>query len=143
MQQRFLSVLVMVFTVVAVACAKSASPGAPPRPSSSSTIITRAELEDVGARTALEAIQRLRPRWLVVRSMRSFSIETVVVAFQDRLLLGTADDALQRVGIDGIYEIEYVDGVTAQATLPGIRDIHVEGAIVLHMSPPSEGPPHR
>lgn len=142
MYHRFLSVLAMASTVVAAACSKTASPAEPPHPSSS-TVITRAELEDVGARTAYEAIQRLRPRWLVVRSMRSFSIETVVVAFQDRLLLGTADDALQRVGIDGIYEIEYVDGVTAQATLPGIRDIHVEGAIVLHMSPPSEGPPHQ
>lgn len=138
MSKRFSSGLALAFPVLVVACSSSASPAAPPRPTSS-TVITRAELEDIGARDVYSAIQRLRPRWLVVRSMRSFSIETVVVAFQDRLLLGNAE-ALQRVGVEGVYEIEYVDGATAQATLPGIRDIHVEAAIVLHMSPPTDRP---
>lgn len=138
MSKRFPSGLALALPVLVVACSSSASPAPPPRPTSS-TIITRAELDDLGARDVYSAIQRLRPRWLVVRSMRSFSIETVVVAFQDRLLLGNAE-ALQRVGTEGIYEIEYIDGATAQATLPGIRDIHVEAAIVLHMSPPTDRP---
>jgi hypothetical protein len=80
-------------------------------------------------------VQRLRPRWLVVRSMRSFSVETVVAVFQDNLYLGNPDE-LRRIGVDGIYSIEYIDGATAQATLPGLRDLHIEGAIVVHMAPP-------
>jgi hypothetical protein len=87
-------------------------------------------------RNAYEAVERLRPTWLNVRSgMRSFSVETEVVAFEGTLLLGNAD-ALRRIGIDGIYEMRYLDGPTAQATLPGINDRHVQGAIVVHMSPP-------
>jgi hypothetical protein len=99
-------------------------------------VITREELREAGVRNAYEAVERLRPTWLKARSgMRSFSVETEVVAFEGTLLLGTAD-ALRRIGIDGIYEMRYLDGPTAQATLPGINDRHVQGAIVVHMSPP-------
>jgi hypothetical protein len=101
-----------------------------------SDVLTRAELRESGATDAYEAIQRLRPRWLVVRSgMRSFSMETEVVVFQDRLFLGT-QDALKRMGIEGIYEIRYLDGATAKAALAGIGDRHVQGAIIVHLSPP-------
>jgi hypothetical protein len=98
-------------------------------------VITREELRETEARNAYEAVQQLRPRWLTVRSMRSFSMETEVVVYQDRMLLGN-QDALERLGLDGIYEIQYVDGPTAQATLPGIKDRHIQGAIVVHMTPP-------
>ena len=37
---------------------------------------------------------------------------------------------------EGVYEIRYLDGATAKATLPGLGDRHVQGAIVVHMSPP-------
>jgi len=40
------------------------------------------------------------------------------------------------MGIEGIYEIRYLDGATAKATLPGLGDRHVQGAIVVHLSPP-------
>lgn len=100
-------------------------------------VITRAELRETGATDAYEAVQRLRPRWLVVRSgMRSFSMETEVVVFQDRLFLGN-QDALKRMGIEGIYEIKYLDGPTAKATLAGIGDRHVQGAIVVYLAPPN------
>lgn len=118
------------------ACGSSGSGGQTPNPYTGP--ITQAELQDAGARDAYEAVQRLRPRWLVVRSMRSFSIETQVVVFQDKLYLGNQDE-LRRIGLEGIYSIEYVDGATAQATLPGLRDLHVEGAIIIHMSPPAGG----
>ena len=117
-----------------VACA----PGPRPEPTSRlhPDILTRAELLETGATDAYEAVQRLRPRWLVVRSgMRSFSLETEVVVFQDQVFLGN-QDALRRMGIEGIYEIRYLDGATAKATLPGLGDRHVQGAIVVHLSPP-------
>jgi hypothetical protein len=100
-----------------------------------SNVITRAELLETGARNLHEAISRLRPRWLMVRSMRSFSMETEIVVFQERALLGNQDQ-LERLGLGGVFEIRYVDGPTAQATLPGIGDRHIEGAIVVYMSPP-------
>jgi hypothetical protein len=89
-----------------------------------------------GAVTAYEVVEQLRPRWLVVRSgMRSFSMETEVVVFQDQLFLGN-QSALRGIGIDGIYEIRYIDGPTAKATLAGLGDRHVQGAIVIHMMTP-------
>jgi hypothetical protein len=118
------------------ACASAGSGGHAPNPYTGP--ITHAEIENAGARNAYEAVERLRPRWLTVRATRSFSIETEVVVFQDRLYLGTQDE-LRRIGVDGVYSIEYIDGPTAQATLPGIRDMHVQGAIVVHMSPPQGG----
>lgn len=126
---------VLAAAVLGVAACGPASPsGQAPRPRTD--VLTREELQQVGVRTAYEAVQRLRPRWLIVRSgMRSFSMETEVVVFQDQLFLGN-QEALRRIGIDGIYEIRYLDGATAKATLPGIGDRHVQGAIVLHMSPP-------
>jgi hypothetical protein len=40
------------------------------------------------------------------------------------------------MGVEGVYEIRYLDGATAQATLAGIQDRHVQGAIVVYMRPP-------
>lgn len=103
--------------------------------SSTSRVITREELRELDVRNAYDAVQHLRPRWLMIRSVRSFSRQTEIVVFQDRMFLGN-EDVLQRIGLDGVYWIEEVDGPTAQATLPGIKDRHIERAIVVHMSPP-------
>lgn len=119
-----------------VACASQS--GSSSRPGPFSNTISREELQNAQVRNAYEAVLQLRPRWLQVRS-QSISLATEVVVFQDRIFLGNPPDALERIGVDGIYSIEYVDGPTAQATLPQIRDRHVEGAIVVHMSPPTDG----
>ncbi len=117
-----------------VACASGSSQGEAPNPGSN--VLTRAQLEEAGVRNAYEAVERLRPRWLTVRGgPRSFNVETEVVVYQEMMLLGTAD-ALRRIGIDGIYEIRYLDGATASASLPGLGGRHVDGAIIIYMSPP-------
>jgi hypothetical protein len=118
------------------ACAAGPRPDEAVRPRSD--VLTRAELRETGATNAYEAVQRLRPRWLVVRSgMRSFSLETEVVVFQDQVFLGN-QEALQRIGVEGIYELRYLDGATAKATLSGIGSRHVQGAIIVHMSAPPD-----
>lgn len=117
-----------------VACASGSSQrDEQPRPRTD--VLTREDLQRAEVRNAYEAVQRLRPRWLLVRSgMRSFSLETEVVVFQDQMFLGN-QDALERIGIDGIYEIRYLDGATAKARLPGLGSRHVQGAIVVYMGP--------
>jgi len=120
---------------VLVACASSGSNEGEQGPSPYSPVITRAELQEVGVRNAFEAVERLRPRWLTVRGMRSFNVETEIVVFQDRMFLGGLD-VLRGIGVEGIYEMRYMDGATASATLPGLGGRHVEGAIVIFMSPP-------
>jgi hypothetical protein len=120
---------------VLMACGAGSSGGSYTSPYTNA--LSRAELEEADTRNAYEAIERLRPRWLVVRSMRSFSIETEVVVFQDETYLGN-QEVLRSIGTEGIFEIEYLDGATAQARLSGIGDKHVQGAIILHMSPPPQ-----
>ncbi|UCF41143.1 MAG: hypothetical protein JSW43_02070 [Gemmatimonadota bacterium] len=127
------SYLVAAALPVLLACG-ARSPGDAPNPGSNT--ITRAELQDVDVPDLYTAIQRLRPRWLVVRGgMRSFNLESEIVVFQDQTYLG-GTDILRTLGREGIFEIEYVDGPLAQASLPAISDRHVEAAIVIHMRAP-------
>jgi hypothetical protein len=109
-------------------------------PRSTSDVITRAELREASARNLYEAIDRLRPRWLQVRGgSRSFTMETLIVVFQDELYLGNQDQ-LQRLGTEGVYSVRWVDGQTAQATLSGIpMGTHVDGAIIVSMRAPPGG----
>jgi hypothetical protein len=127
--------VVLAVALPAILACASTQPGGDTLPPYAN-VISRQELRDVGVRNAYEAVERLRPRWLWVRSgQRSFGTETDVVVFEGTILLGT-QESLRRIGIDGIYQIRYVDGSTAQATLPGISDRHVQAAIVIDMSPP-------
>lgn len=121
---------------IVIGCASQVQPseGGP----STSNVLTREEFEDLSVRNLYDAIQELRPRWLYIRAVRSFSAETEIAVFQDRLFLGNQDQ-LRQLGLNGVYWLEYVDGPRAQATLPGIRDRHVEGAIIVHMSPRESG----
>jgi len=126
---------------VAIACAH-ASGGSTSTSNTDFTRITREQLDELhqlGVRNLYEAIDRIRPRWLIVRSgVRSLSQPTQVVVFQDDAYLGGID-ALERMGLEGVFQIRYIDGPTAQATLLGIGGIHVQGAIVVYMRPPPGG----
>jgi len=100
-----------------------------------SNVITHAELEEVGTRNLYDAVRRLRPRWLEVRrGMRSFNLETEVVVFEEESFVGN-QDVLESMGTDGVWELRYLDGTTAQSTLMGIGDRHVEGAIIIYRTP--------
>lgn len=132
-----ISSMLAVAIPVMLACASRSVPQAGV-PRSDSRVITRAELDQVDVRNAYEAVERLRPRWLVVRSgPRSFQMETEVVVFQDQLFLGN-QEVLERIGTEGIYSIRYLDGPTAKASLPQLGNRHVQGAIVISMRPPNQ-----
>ena len=120
-----------------VACASSGG-GESVRPDS--RVMNRAELDhlmEMGIRNLYEAISRMRPRWLQVRAgTRSFyGGETAIPVFQDQTFLG-GPEVLERMGLEGVFELRYVDASTAQATLAGIQDMHISHAIVVYMRPP-------
>jgi hypothetical protein len=129
--------VIVVVALGLLGCGARTNTEGQPRPSYSD-VITREELQALNVRSAYEAIQQLRPRWLqVMGGPRSFSIETEVVVFQDQAQLGN-QDALKLVGTEGIYSIRYLDGVTAKASLPGLGDRHLQGAIIISMRPPTD-----
>lgn len=93
--------------------------------------LTREEIMDAGATNLYDVVNRLRPRWLNVRSTRSFSMETEIVVFQDQMLLGGPEE-LRELHPEDAFEIEYMDGTRAVAALPGLMSgRHIEGAIIV------------
>lgn len=99
----------------------------------SQDVITQEELQTVQVSNLYEAVQRLRPRWIAVRSQQSFSSPTQVVVYQNQTLIG-GPETLRDLTLGAAAWIQYLDGPTASATLPGIGTRQVEGAIVIHTS---------
>lgn len=98
--------------------------------------ITRAEIEATAATNLFDVVNRLRPQWLRVSTTRSFSLETELVVFQNDMLLG-GPDALRQLGPELAWEIRWMEGTRAAATLPGITSgRHVAGAIIVNTRPP-------
>lgn len=95
-----------------------------------STSISAEELASVEAGNLYDAIQRLRPRWLTVRSTRSLGMETVVGVFQGQSYLGQPD-VLRQYPVTAVARLRYVDSATATATLPRVPNTHFDGAILL------------
>lgn len=99
---------------------------------STSTELTRDEIASINVGNLYDAVQRLRPRWLEVRSERSFNTLTEVVVFEGNSLLG-GPESLRDLTPTSIERLRYVDGVRASATLPGLGSRQVQGAIVIEM----------
>lgn len=101
--------------------------------------ITREDLERSGAQNLYDAVSRLRPQWLRVHGTRSFNMETEIVVYQNEMQLG-GPDALRQIGIELAWELRYMDGTRAAATLPGLGSgRHIAGAIIISTRPPSGG----
>jgi hypothetical protein len=128
-------VLAILLTGFATACA-STREGADS--GNRSDVLTRDQIMAAqGATNLHDVVQRLRPRWLIVRAGdRSLNQPTSVVVYQDQSFLGDVD-TLRQLGPSAAYELRYLDGPTATSTLPGIGSgRHVAGAIIVHTRPP-------
>ena len=95
--------------------------------------LTRDQIGSVdGATDLYEVIQRLRPRWLRARGNTSASGlgAAPIVVYQNQARLGTVE-VLGDLSPDGVYQLRYMDGPKASATLPGLGSVQVEGAILI------------
>lgn len=105
-----------------------------------SDLLTREQIMSVqGATNLYDVVQRLRPRWLVVRAEnRSIGgMVTGIVVYQGQTQLGNAD-VLRQLQPGMAFELKYLDGTTASTTLPGISPgVHVAGAIVMSTRDPN------
>jgi len=127
---------ILIFAVLVSAFAGAcASTGGGEGSSGRSNLLTREEILGAEANNLYDVINRLRPRWLQVRSTRSFNMETQIVVLQNDMYLGPAE-TLKEMTPDLAYEIEYMDGVRAANVVPGLMSgQHIEAAIVVRTSP--------
>ncbi|MDH5758943.1 MAG: hypothetical protein OEZ65_05090 [Gemmatimonadota bacterium] len=108
-----------------------------PQNSSNPDLLTQEEIMGAGARNLHEVVQRLRPRWLRARAAdRSFGSSVEIVVYQNQTFLGNTE-TLAQISPSMAYEMRWLDGTTAAATLPGLGSGRiVAGAIVIKTQPP-------
>jgi hypothetical protein len=117
--------IVPVLLLLLLACASGGASG-----SRSSDVVTHEEIAGVQVSNLYEVVERLRPRWLTLRGARSFGLGTGVVVYQEQTYLGEAD-VLRQLGRETAESLQYMDGPTASASLPGLGSRHVQGAIII------------
>lgn len=132
LQRRVTRVLGLLSLAVAVSsCASSGGE----RARTNSSILTREEMLDVQVANVFDAVERLRPRWLQIRTQLSLTGPTEIVVFMERNYLG-GPEVLRQFSPNDIARLRYVDGTTASATLAGMANRSVEAAIILEVSSP-------
>lgn len=110
------------------ACASSGTGG----PRSNPNILTAEELRGAPGTNLLDAIDQLRPRWLLARGPITMSGASgqVIVYLNNSYLGGT--DELRAYTVDNVTRIRYIEGQRAAAVLSGYPStIYVAGAIVM------------
>jgi len=92
--------------------------------------LTQEQIAAANVSTLYDVVQRLRPRWIEVRSQRTFELETEVLVVLNRTVLGGVDE-LRNLGVEIAAEMEYMTGSQAHGefSLPGNR--HVEGVVIV------------
>ena len=95
-------------------------------------VLERAEIESASVSNLYDAVDRLRPRWLQVRSVMSMSgTPPQIVVFLNASYIGDPE-ALRQFDASTIVRLRYMDGPMATARLRGYDTTrHVVGAIVL------------
>ncbi|HUG40647.1 MAG TPA: hypothetical protein VMM12_09185 [Longimicrobiales bacterium] len=121
--------LVLIGLLAALAASACASAGGTARPRTD--VITAEEIEATRVSNLYELVQRLRPRWLDLRSSQSFTSDTQIVVYQGQSYLGGVE-MLRQFGRESAHRLIYLDGPTASATLPGLGTRQVEAAIVIN-----------
>ena len=92
-------------------------------------MISTQEVESAEVNNAYELIQRLRPMWLRSRGGRSTRLETEIVVYLNRSMLGDPE-ALRDIPIEIVRSVRVLDAAEA-GRLPGLGSRHVERAILV------------
>jgi hypothetical protein len=125
-------VITVLASILAAGCASTGTEG---KGTVDRDVLTREEIMGVEANNLYDVIRRLRPRWLQVRSTRSFSMETEIAVVQNEMYLGTSE-SLKQMTPELAYELRYLEGSRAATVLPTLMTgTHIEGAIVILTRP--------
>jgi hypothetical protein len=110
-------------TLSACSPARSGSDfGAPDR-------LTEAEVRSSDAGNVYDLVQQLRPRWLRESTERSLRLDTVILVYQDGILLGEVA-ALRTYPVELVRSIRILSAAEA-GTLPSLGSRHVERVIMI------------
>ncbi len=120
--------LLALVLLAAGACASTGSTG----PRRDSNVLTPEEIAEAPVSNLYEAVERLRPRWLQIRSTRSLNMQSEVSVFLGSSYLG-GPDALRQIGLDGLVRIRYLDSATASALYKVPDGRAIEGAIIVEV----------
>jgi hypothetical protein len=132
MQRRTLFGLLLAGFVTAAGCASSGNGAATRRDTRS---LTPEEIATVPVTNLYEAVERLRPRWLEIRDVRSIGAGASgggqIVVFLNNSYVG-GPETLRQFQAHQIVRIRYLDAAQASATLSGYdTSQHVVAGIVL------------
>ncbi len=118
-----LRMMLPVLALVVVASGCVATEGTGTRTRTSSNQISADELASMQGQvtTLYQAVTRLRPFWL----------QGDVVVYQNQSYFGWKQ-SLEEFGLDSAKRLSYMDRSEAVAQLPGLRDRHIDGAIIIH-----------
>lgn len=127
-RRTFLSVL-LVALLVSAGCASS---GGGTNVRRDSRMLTPEEIATVPVTNLYEAVERLRPRWLEMRDVRSLGTGAgQIVVFLNNSYVG-GPETLRQFQAHQIVRIRYLDASQASATLTGYdTSRHVVAGIVL------------
>lgn len=106
----------VILVCLSASCSGSTAGTAAPPPSTSSSAILEPELADVSHLSAYDAIRRLRPNWLKVRGVGTFSRQqsSGIRLYVDGARRSDFDD-LRNIRASNIREIRYLDSRQATA----------------------------
>lgn len=136
MQRSSFFSLTLVLALTAAGCASSGGGGTIRR---DSRTLTPEEIATVPVTNLYEAVQRLRPRWLEMRDVRSLGAAGgtsggQIVVFLNNNYVG-GPETLRQFEPHQIVRIRYLDAAQASATLTGYdTSRHVVAGIVLETS---------
>lgn len=119
----------LVWAAAAGGCATFGEPGASAR----ADLLTREEILSVqGVSSLYDVVQRLRPRWLIMRApVRGFGMTTEIVVYENQIYLGNVE-TLRQLQPGMAFELRWLDGIRAADILPGLGSSQLPaGAIVV------------
>jgi hypothetical protein len=122
-----------VLTVMLVACSHSVRESPELAPSHDADFLTAANFVDVKGGTLYDAVQQLRPAWILrTRPNPVLSTQTNVMIYMDGARYGAGIDGLRTLALSAIATVRYFSPVEATARFgPG----HPLGAIEVITQP--------
>lgn len=145
--KRFTLPLLMAGAVVLGACGGGATSGAQAAPGnpapqratrrSNPNLLTQEEIEANRnqAQNLYDLVQRLRPRWLLARTVTNSTTAGVVVFFNEQRMGGV--DVLRSLPLSSVESLRYLDATAARGELPLTNGMMVDGAIIVRTRPTS------